>query len=288
MTKFFTAALAAIAVSASAMAATFHVPPNATVTGSPDGTISWSGVSIGSVVHFRDTNSAPVEYKVGGATTGSVKLQEVASYGGRFQLIDGNGNWAYLSPQGARFNAVGIRVECSHPDGCALEIDLKARPVPAAAVAPTGVYYGQPATQQVAAVPVVAYQAQAVPAAVVAPAPPAQQRIQQPGYEWKLVPTAPAPTVVVTPPVKKVVVAKKVDDGCVAGKPIETKDGTIQCIPKVLTRIGDAPKPVEAAPATPPAASAPATAPAAPAAKEPAAGPTAPPAATAAPAVKKG
>ncbi|MFZ1720448.1 MAG: hypothetical protein WAU28_03795 [Candidatus Moraniibacteriota bacterium] len=91
-------------------------------------------------------------------------------------------------------------------------------------------------------------------------------------------PVAKAKAKAKAPAVAKAAPAK---DECVAGKPIETKDGVVQCIPKILTRIGDVPKPVEAttapAPATPAAASAPA-----PAVKPPAA--TAP----VAPAAKKG
>ncbi len=147
MTKYLTATLVALAVSASAFAGTFVVPPNATITGSPDGTVSWSGVKLGSIVHYRDTNATPPETSVGGASSGSIQLKEIASYGGRLQLRDSNGNYAWLSPAGARFNLVGIHVDCSNHDGCALEISgasSKSGPVPSYA---GGVYQGYAPTQ---------------------------------------------------------------------------------------------------------------------------------------------
>lgn len=146
MTKYLTATLVALVASAAAFAGTFVVPPNATVTGSSDGTISWSGVTLGSVVHYRDVNAAPVEMKVSGSS-GRVRLEDVSGVGGRFQLRDANGNYAWLTPQGTRFNLTGARLECSHPDGCALEIDgtgPKSAPV---ANYPGGVYQGYTPTQ---------------------------------------------------------------------------------------------------------------------------------------------
>ena len=121
MTKYLTATLVAL-VSSVAMAGTFVVPPNATVSGNSDGTISWSGVSLGSVVHFRDVNAPPVEHRVSG-TSGSIKLHDVAANGGRFQVRDVNGNWAWLTPSGTRFVLSGAHLDCSHHDGCALEVN---------------------------------------------------------------------------------------------------------------------------------------------------------------------
>lgn len=149
MTKFFTATLVALAVSASAFAGTFVVPPNATITGSSDGTVSWSGVELGSVVHFRDVNAPPVEHKVKGSS-GSVKLQDVAANGGRFQVRDVNGNWAWLTPQGTRFALAGTHLDCANHDGCALEVNGTGPKSPPVAHHQGGVYQGyQPAQQLV-------------------------------------------------------------------------------------------------------------------------------------------
>lgn len=146
MTKYLTATLVALVASLQAFAGTFVVPPTATLTGSSDGTVTWSGVSLGSVVHFRDVNAPPVEHKVSGSS-GSIKLQDVAANGGRLQVRDSNGNWAWLTPNGARFNLVGIHLDCSHHDGCALEMNgtgPKSAPV---ANYPGGVYQGYAPTQ---------------------------------------------------------------------------------------------------------------------------------------------
>lgn len=287
--KYLTATLAAIVVSLQAFAGTFVVPPAATITGSPDGTVSWSGVELGSVVHFRDVNAPPVEHKVKGSS-GSIKLQDVASNGGRIQVRDTNGNWAWLTPSGTRFALAGIHLDCSNHDGCALEVNgtgPKSAPV---ASYQGGVYQGYPSAQQLASTdqrvaPNNGYAMTTAPSgAVVTPVtmvpPPVMVTGATPSGKYKLVPVVAAETRTWEPAQKAAAEAKKAGmksaakvapakDECVAGKPIETKDGVVQCIPKLLTRIGDAPKAVEAtaapaAPATPPAAPAPAAPAAAP------------------------
>lgn len=265
MTKYLTATLVALVASFSAFAGTFVVPPNATVTGNPDGTVTWSGVALGSVVHFRDVNAPPVEHLVSGPS-GSIKLHDVAANGGRLQVRDVNGNWAWLTPQGARFNLVGAHLDCSNHDGCALEVDgtgPKSAPV---AHYPGGVYQGYaPATGAVA-----------TPVAMVPPPVMVVGSSQSVTGKYRLVPVdayKPITGKKYSAKPKKPAVAKAAPakDDCVAGKPIETKDGVVQCIPKLLTRIGDAPEAVGASAPAAPAATAPtappaATAPAAPAA----------------------
>lgn len=291
MTKYLTATLVALVVSLSAFGGTFVVPQGASISGSPDGTISWSGVSLGTVVHFRDVNSAPVEYRVSGSS-GSVKLEKVAEYGGRFQVRDGNGNWSWLTPQGARFNLVGVHLDCSHPDGCALEVNgtgSKSGPVPHHQ---GGVYQGYAPAQQLASTEA------ENPRQAYSPCHPkfADWAPQELGLtckdgqvvgrvvggasqstsagKYKLVPVGrtEAEKAGMKPVAKAKAVAKATPskDECVAGKPIELKDGTVvQCIPKLLTRIGDAPEPIGAAPAAP-AASTATPAPATPSAPAPA------------------
>jgi hypothetical protein len=122
MTKYLTATLVALVASFAAFAGTFVVPPTATISGSPDGTVSWSGVALSKIVHFQDVNAAPVEHNVNGMS-GSFKLKDVAANGGRFQVRDGNGNWAWLTPQGTRFALSGVHLDCSNHDGCAMEVN---------------------------------------------------------------------------------------------------------------------------------------------------------------------
>ncbi len=150
MTKYLTATLVALVSSAVfAGAQNFVVPPTATITGSPDGTVTWTGVALSTVVHYRNVDSPPVEERVSGKS-GSVKLVDVAGYGGRLQLRDPNGNYAWLTPEGVRFNLVGMHLECGNRNGCALEINgTEPKSAPAAYTYPGGVYAGQAPTQQV-------------------------------------------------------------------------------------------------------------------------------------------
>lgn len=147
MTKYLTATLVALVVSMQAFAGTFVVPPNATISGNPDGTVTWAGVALSKIVHFKDVNAAPVEHNVNGMS-GSFKLKDVAANGGRFQVRDGNGNWAWLTPQGTRFNLVGVHLDCSNHDGCAMEVNGTGPKSPPVAHHQGGVYQGyQPAQQ---------------------------------------------------------------------------------------------------------------------------------------------
>ncbi len=284
MTKYLYATLVAL-VSSIAMAGTFVVPPNATVTGNSDGTVTWTGVALSTVVHYRNVDSPPVEEHVSG-NSGSIKLVDVAGYGGRLQLRDPNGNYAWLTPEGVRFNLVGMHLECSNPNGCALEIDgTGPKSAPAAYTYPGGVYAGQAPTQVVVStnqsVGVNTTQMAVAPVggAVVTPVamvpPPTvvgASQLASAGGKYKLVPMSEAekagmkkPTAKAkAPAVAKAAPAKKDCGGLpqsVAGQLVQKPCEPIYLgvpTPQVIA-------PAAAAPTAPPAA---ATAPAVPAAKK--------------------
>lgn len=273
MTRFFTALVAMLFISASAHAETVSAS-GTKVWGDPTkGLVCWSGLAPDRIDEYDAAAS--------NRALGAVVQSGCTQLGGqnRFNFITG-GRWWMIDKAGSDGLQLGAGVcrACDNGAGCALKLTADpARDTSCLAnVAFTGAVVNANsispdvrAAWNMGAAPPLAASAPAVVAAPIAAVAPQQAR---PGYEWKLLPTAPAPTVVVTPPVKRVVVApKKADDGCVPGKPIETKDGTVQCVNKLLVRIGDAPEAVGATAPAAPAASAPATPPAAPAPAAPAA-----------------
>jgi|GEM_PF-1237662 len=111
-----------------ASAATFNAPKGSTVTGYVSGeigTIQWTGMEIVEVHQYRydvsDGKDFILAYKPSGNSV-SVKVYT----GDRFQLVDRNGKFLFLSPELAVANYPnitfrGVAIECSNPKGCALQ-----------------------------------------------------------------------------------------------------------------------------------------------------------------------
>lgn len=287
MTKFLTALVAMLFVFASAHAETVSAS-GTKVWGDPTkGLVCWSGLAPDRIDEYDAAAS--------NRALGAVVQSGCTQLGGqnRFNFITG-GRWWMIDKAGSDGLQLGAGVcrACDNGAGCALK--LTADPARDTSCLANVAFTGAVVNANSISLDVRAAwnMGAAPPPAASAPAASTAQQAR-PGYEWKLVPTnvhenqkwtsmqwdgkqwvsAPEPR---KSGMKSAVKAAPAKDDCVPGKPIETKDGTIQCINKLLVRIGDAPEPVGA------------TAPAAPAASAPAAPAAATPAAPAAGAKKQG
>jgi len=121
------ATLALIASQASAT--TFDAPKGSVVTASVSGDRATVTVNIPEVAYleqYRITNADGKGWKPRyPVVNGSVTFDPYA--GDRFQLVDRNGRYLFLSPELAVSNYgplafKGVVVECSNPGGCALQL----------------------------------------------------------------------------------------------------------------------------------------------------------------------
>jgi hypothetical protein len=112
-----------------ASAATFFAPKGSEVTASVVNgiaTVSWTGLQVAEVHQYRVDNSDGkgwiLAYKPAG---NSVTFNPYE--GDRFQLVNAQGKFLFISPELAVSNYSpitfkGVVAECSHPKGCALQI----------------------------------------------------------------------------------------------------------------------------------------------------------------------
>jgi hypothetical protein len=105
-------------------AETYNAPSGSKIFADKSGKISWSGVQVDQVVHFKQEDPEGtgwlIKHSVGGAR--SFTLPNVAKDGGRFQLKL-NGKWLLVTPEGVPGATLhGVGPICDDPQGCALGI----------------------------------------------------------------------------------------------------------------------------------------------------------------------
>lgn len=105
-------------------AETYKAPPGSTISADKSGKISWTGVQVDEVVHFKQEDPEGtgwlVKHSVGGAK--SFTLPNVKQDGGRFQLKLG-GKWLLVTPEGVPGAKLhGVDLVGDDPQGYALGI----------------------------------------------------------------------------------------------------------------------------------------------------------------------
>lgn len=109
------------------------IPAGATITADPSGRVSWTGVTVQQIVHFKQEDTDGSGWQTRTSVPGnSTILKDVAHQGGRFQLILSGGKWAFLDCHGQvaptavgdipGVNTQGVGVICDDARGGAFGI----------------------------------------------------------------------------------------------------------------------------------------------------------------------
>lgn len=108
-------------------------PVGSTLTANKTGHISWTGMKVQQVVHFRQSTDLNDNWAPRSTVAGtSFQLPDVATEGGRFQLILVGGGWLFIDchnqvGEGVVGNVPGVKLSgvgavCDDPNGGALGI----------------------------------------------------------------------------------------------------------------------------------------------------------------------
>ena len=100
-----------------------------TVTATKQGNdvaVTVEGFSAAKLVHFRSHGDKDGFIHYDAMPNGKGVLEDVAKYGGRFQVMDAAGKWLLITPANNPYKLVEVTQECKKSNkGCALEVTLK-------------------------------------------------------------------------------------------------------------------------------------------------------------------